>query len=918
MATLQQVIQLVFEGVDNASDTTKSVAQGLEDISTNGQAIVQPLADATDAILKFEAGLLLTGAAIIGFSIAASDKFDLAFREIATLTGQTSEALSGFRQAILDYASSSTQSLEQVTGAIYAAISGGVSYTQSLALVAAAEKLAVAGKAELGTTLTGLISTLNAYGETTEDAALFSDIFFTTVRLGQTTIPELNSNLSRVTTTANAGKVGFDVLGAAIATLTAAGAPTSEAITRINSALSAIINPSTQAKQLAAELGFEFNAQALQSKGLEGVLKDVALATGGNSEQMLKLFGSTEAFNAANILAITGSGKFRDNLDAMKNAAGATETAFNTMKNSTDTLAQAFTVAAVTLGDQFLDKFNAIEDSLAALANAFTTAVNQDSFDPLIEVVQANMQKIAELFSSIAENLPAALEDVDFGPFSDALEELFNTISDLFNFDSLTTEAGLQQALQTIVDLLTTTTTYATSALGAFGPFVEKLGETITWISQIDLDNIKSFGTIGGYALAASIAFSTFSLTLNGLVGVAGALPKLAPLAASITTQFSLLAGAVSGGATAAILGVAGAVGVLSFTLAKETGLADLLNDILIPDATSYEGATLGTLIADLAEELGLLGPGVTNAVTDINKLPPAFDAETIAAKETRIEINSWLDAQEAAAKTAADTTIEIQRLTAYYENLGYAYDATTGSLTKLNEQSEKITDIYALPDNIKIEEYRTNIEGAVAVNQALVTSYEQIGGGAVKATGAFKAPTDAAKEQADKVTEATKKTQEWVLEMEKLASNERIKTIEAVISLNIAGLEADTKRVEAAFKSIDNTITSTGDLLGSLFGTLIESKDFIEKSYIRDMIERELKMREEAFKLQQKLVEAQIEMMRARTAALYRGDALIKVDGTALKPHIEAIMWEIFSAIQIRANSTFNEFLLGLPTATA
>jgi len=39
-------------------------------------------------------------------------------------------------------------------------------------------------------------------------------------------------------------------------------------------------------------------------------------------------------------------------------------------------------------------------------------------------------------------------------------------------------------------------------------------------------------------------------------------------------------------------------------------------------------------------------------------------------------------------------------------------------------------------------------------------------------------------------------------------------------------------------------------------------------------------------------------------------------VDGTGLKPHLEAMMWEVFSAIQIRANSTFNEFLLGLPTA--
>lgn len=192
---------------------------------------------------------------------------------------------------------------------------------------------------------------------------------------------------------------------------------------------------------------------------------------------------------------------------------------------------------------------------------------------------------------------------------------------------------------------------------------------------------------------------------------------------------------------------------------------------------------------------------------------------------------------------------------------------------------------------------------------------FEAIGTGAVKATGAFKAVGDSAKESGKGMDEATKKGNEFLIEMEKIASNERIKTIESVVKLNIAGLEADTKRIETAFKSIDNTINSTGDLLGSLFGNLDDASTY-NRLEILEQIEFERNMREKAFELQKDLVEAQIEMMEARTAALYRGDALIKVDGTGLKPHLEAMMWEVFAAIQTRANSTFNEFLLGLPTA--
>ena len=919
MATLQQVIQLVFEGVDNASETTRNVTASLQEFADAGEAIVQPIADATSAILRFEAGLVLTGAAIIGISINAADRFDIAFREIATLTGQTSEALAEFRQDILDYASSSTQSIEQVTQAIYAAISGGVDYTDSLEIVTAAERLAVASKAQLGETLTGLVSTLNAYGETTDQAGRYSDVFFTIVRLGQTTLPELTSSLSRVTTTAVSGRVPFETLGAAVATLTAAGAPTSEAITRINAALAAILNPTAQARDLAEQLGIQFNAQALQSRGLQAVMQDVARATGGSAEQMFRLFGSTDAFNAVNILAITGADRFRNNLDAMRNAAGATSTAFNTMKDATDTLAQAFTVLGITLGDQFLAEFNSIEDALAELANAFSTAINQDSFDPLIDIVEENMGRIAELFSDIARNLPAALEDIDFVPFANALRELFNTISEIFNFEDLGTEEGLQRALQTLVDFLTRTTEYANSAVRSFGPFVEKLGETIEWISQIDIDKIRSIGEFGGYALVASTAFGALSLTLSGLVGAAGALPRLVPLITTLTTEFSLLSAAIASGATTAILGVVGAVGTLAFTLTLNSGLADKLNDILIPDATSYEGATLGSLIADLAEKLGFLGGTVDSTVPKMQRLPDAFSEQTTAARETRVEINSWMDAQEAAARQTADTSAEISRLTSYYKELGYAYDANTGALTKLNDaQNETSRNVYALSENIKITgdafseasnktgNYSTALDG-------ISTKYEQVGTRTVRATGAFKAVADSASEQAVKVDEATKKADDYLTKMEEIASNERIKTIEAIVDFKIANVQADAKRVEAAFESIDVVVKSTGDLIGSLFESLIGTEDIFKASFIRDQIEKENKRRQEALDIQKKLLEAEIARIEAQTRALERGDALIRIDGAGLAPQLEAFMWEILKAIRVRANAEFADYLLGL-----
>ena len=167
---------------------------------------------------------------------------------------------------------------------------------------------------------------------------------------------------------------------------------------------------------------------------------------------------------------------------------------------------------------------------------------------------------------------------------------------------------------------------------------------------------------------------------------------------------------------------------------------------------------------------------------------------------------------------------------------------------------------------------------------------------------------------EADKVTAAAEK---MALELEKLASNERIKLIEAKVQLNTAQLEADTKRIESTFASINNTVTSTGDVISSIFGSGI-FKDGISGLDPRfKLAEQQLldenKRRDEALTLQKEMTKAQIEEIRARTQALERGDALIKIDGAGLKPHLEAFMWEILRAIQVRVNQDGLQMLVGV-----
>jgi uncharacterized lipoprotein YddW (UPF0748 family) len=162
-------------------------------------------------------------------------------------------------------------------------------------------------------------------------------------------------------------------------------------------------------------------------------------------------------------------------------------------------------------------------------------------------------------------------------------------------------------------------------------------------------------------------------------------------------------------------------------------------------------------------------------------------------------------------------------------------------------------------------------------------------------------------------ILEATKVANDFQVKMEQIASNERIKNIEAVVSIKTEALKADAERVKATFASIDNTVSSTGELLGSLFGAFNAATSNWDKAKIEDQIALENKRRQDALELQKKLAEAEIERINAQTASLNRGDALIKIEGSSLKPELEAFMWKILSLIRVRANAEFSQYLLGV-----
>lgn len=184
-----------------------------------------------------------------------------------------------------------------------------------------------------------------------------------------------------------------------------------------------------------------------------------------------------------------------------------------------------------------------------------------------------------------------------------------------------------------------------------------------------------------------------------------------------------------------------------------------------------------------------------------------------------------------------------------------------------------------------------------------------------LKNTGYVKDNTTEVKKQVDEVKKAEDAAAKLGLELEKLASNERIKTLEFKAEIDVARIQADAEKVKAAFDSINVGIESTGDVLSSVFSLFDKLGNLDSTAYraVFDQIDKENNLREQSFELQKKLTEAQIENMRAQTQRLSSGDALIKIDGAGLQPQLEAFMWEILRTIQVRVNRDGLPLLLGV-----
>lgn len=265
----------------------------------------------------------------------------------AQVTARTSE----IGDQILDVSNRTGVATADLTDGMYQVISAFGDSADAASILETAAKSAAAGNATTTDSINLLSAVTKGYGDTSAEAVQkAADLSFATVRLGQTSFPELAASMGKVIPLAGTLGVQQEQLFGAMSTMTGVTGSTAEVVTQLKATMQSFLSPSTNMAAALKKMGYQSGKALLESKGFQGALDALKDSVGGNDLAFAGLFSSVEAQTAVLSLAGTQADNFTSKTAEMYQATGAADTAF---QRQTDNL--NYDIQAIkTLGANFL------------------------------------------------------------------------------------------------------------------------------------------------------------------------------------------------------------------------------------------------------------------------------------------------------------------------------------------------------------------------------------------------------------------------------------------------------------------------------------------------------------------------------------------------------------------------------------
>lgn len=316
------------------------------EIVGDARSLEAALGKAQTASMKFQQGLapVARGAKIallgIGALGVASAKlaidFDRTASQIVGLAGVGTKQVEEWKGALLDLAPVVGKTPDELAKALYFVASSGVKASKALGVVKVSAEAASAGLGDTQTVADAVTSAMNAYAKENLSAAQATDVLVATVREGKGEASAIAPVLGNILPIASQLGVGFNQVGAAMASMTRLGFDAATAATNLSGVFNALLKPQAQ-----AEKGFEAVGTSsaelqkmLAGRGLLQTLQFLKDRFEGNNAAMAKAFPNVRALRG--VLSLVGK------------AGEDTAKVFKKMEDNTGSLGTAFKAVSET------------------------------------------------------------------------------------------------------------------------------------------------------------------------------------------------------------------------------------------------------------------------------------------------------------------------------------------------------------------------------------------------------------------------------------------------------------------------------------------------------------------------------------------------------------------------------------------
>ena len=292
---------------------------------------------------KIAAGAMVAAATAVATlgtaAVKSAAEYEAQLANVSTLlTGTEAEVAARTAEIgdqVLEISNRTGVATADLTDGMYQVVSAFGDSADAAAILETAAKSAAAGNATTTDSINLLSAVTKGYGDTSAEAVQqAADLAFATVRLGQTSFPELAAGMGKVIPLASTLGLEQEQLWGAMATLTGVTGSTAEVVTQMKATMQAFLSPSKNMQAALKNMGYESGQALLESKGLQGSLDALKDAVGGNELAFAGLFSSVEAQTAVLAMAGNQAENLTSKTAEMYEATGAANTAFERQTNS--------------------------------------------------------------------------------------------------------------------------------------------------------------------------------------------------------------------------------------------------------------------------------------------------------------------------------------------------------------------------------------------------------------------------------------------------------------------------------------------------------------------------------------------------------------------------------------------------------